>query len=51
MHSVLNEFVKMYLDYVEDWVELIPLVQFCYNTAIYYSTGYPPNELILGFRP
>ena len=51
MHAVLNNYLKMYLDDVEDWVDLLPTAQYSYNNTMHISTGYTPIEIVLGYLP
>ena len=52
----LNRYVEGYLRnfcsyYQDDWVDLLPLAEFCWNSHKSSSTGYSPFELTIGYNP
>ena len=51
LHFVIKEFVKLYLDKFDNWLEILPIAQYSYNNTKHESTGYKPIEMIIGFQP
>ena len=50
MHHVLCEYLKHFVDNVNDWVDHVPLAMLAYNSSPHTATGYAPLILLTG-RP
>jgi hypothetical protein len=35
----------------KEWVDWLPLAQYCYNIAFHHSTKVSPFEAVLGYSP
>jgi hypothetical protein len=48
-NSTIEQYIRCYTNYEQDdWVRLIPLAEFAYNSAKHSSTGMAPFEVIYG---
>jgi hypothetical protein len=54
--EVVNKYLENYLrcmvgDKPKEWVDWLPLAQYCYNTAFHHSTKVAPFEAVFGYSP
>jgi hypothetical protein len=54
--EAVNKYLENYLrcmmgDKPKEWVEWLPLAQYCYNTAFHHSTKMAPFEAVFGYSP
>lgn len=47
-HQPLAEYVKQFIDGIEEWDSWLSLATFCHNTSVHESTGHTPFELVFG---
>ena len=51
-NQVLEHYLHYYIDYRQDnWVELLPLVEFTYNNTVHSSMGITPFYALHGYQP
>lgn len=51
-HATLRDHIRMYHSRrFKNWAKIIPFAIMCHNTSVNSSTGYPPHELLLGYKP
>ena len=49
---MLEHYLRMYCSWdQEDWVELLPYVEFCYNNTVHSSTKQTPFFSTFGYYP
>ena len=52
LNRTLEQYLRCYVNYPQDnWVSLLPLAQFAYNSAVQESTGISPFYANYGFQP
>jgi hypothetical protein len=54
--EAVNKYLENYLrcmvgDKPKEWVDWLPLAQYCYNTAFHHSTKVAPFEAVFGYSP
>jgi hypothetical protein len=54
--EAVNKYLENYLrcmvgDKPKEWVEWLPLAQYCYNTSFHHSTRVTPVEAMFGYSP
>ena len=50
-HSCVIDFLKLYIDNVDSWADLIPRAQLAYNLMVHDITGFPPAQIVFGHCP
>jgi len=51
-NQMMKQYLRAYINYEQDnWVELLPLVEFAYNNSIHFSTGFTPFFANYGYNP
>lgn len=51
-NQTLEQYLRHYLNYKQNnWVELLPIAQYAYNSAVSESTGFTPYQANYGFTP
>jgi hypothetical protein len=52
VNQELEEYLRMYInDKQKDWVEWLPIAQFCHNDRIHSATGFSPFYMNNGRHP
>jgi transposase InsO family protein len=52
VNRVMKEMVRAYINAKQDnWVQLLPLLEFAYNSSVHDSTGYAPFQVVRGYVP
>ena len=49
-HSVLNEFLKQYVDGEQEWDSWVQCAMFAYNTSVHVGTMFTPYEILFAKR-
>ena len=54
--KAMNKYLENYLscmvgDKSKEWVDWLPLAQYCYNTSFHHSTRVTPFEAMFGYSP
>jgi hypothetical protein len=51
-NQTLEYFLRSYINWQQDdWVRWLPIAQFTYNGSTHSTTGLPPAEALMGWRP
>jgi hypothetical protein len=52
VNRVMKEMVRAYINAKQDnWVQLLPLLEFAYNSSVHDSTGFAPFQVVRGYVP
>ena len=49
-HWTLTQFLKQFCDEKTEWDQALPLACLAFNSSRHESTGYPPLQLLLGYK-
>ena len=48
----IQYYLRAYINFLQDdWVEWLPMAQFCYNSSTHSATKVPPAQALMGFIP
>lgn len=51
-NATLEQYLRCYINYQQDdWVDLLPMAEFCYNNTIHASTNQTPFFALHGYHP
>lgn len=52
VNQTLEAYLRIYVNYhQDDWADLLPLAEFCYNSRVHSTTGFTPFEGLYGYNP
>ena len=51
MHHTLTEYLKKYMENLNDWSRWVPICQHTYNCTEHEASDYTPHELVFGQQP